>query len=340
MTENFANPAETPEPQEDKTKTGDIILNRIIEETGIPNIFDSLNDIPSTDFQSLVLEIMDKKSLKIGVKELNSALENNPFVKKSEVDQITFIKFDSLAYNLLPSNYKGIELSPLVPFATNKVLADISQKRVLSTSRNSEVISDPTTALALYCAKERMDRIKKDHKDSESINVATSQRVARQNKLKKEVQTQHFRTFTLSAAGRDVGFEKFEKENLKEHLVFFLSLLEKLNESKEYSINDIRVVVSNVGGKKELLEIIKTDVITELIDLFPEVDFEFDTKRESKYYNSLCYNILAKNKKHDEPFTVVGGGMTDWTAALIGSKKERLIFGSVGSEILGRYFKE
>jgi histidyl-tRNA synthetase len=239
----------------------------------------------------------------------------------------------------LPPKYSGIELSPLMPFATNKVLANISQKRILSTTRNSEVVSDPSTALALYCAKRRAKKIKMDPKDSELVAMATSQRVIRQNKLKKEVQNHHFRTFTIGVAGRDTGFEKFEKDNLKEHLIFFLSLLKNLNQGGEYSIREISVIISNVGQKKELLDIIKDSVVAELIELFPEVTFKFDLERRSNYYNSLCYHITAKNKSSDEPFTVVGGGMSDWTAMLVGSKKEKFLFGSIGSEILGKYFK-
>jgi hypothetical protein len=317
----------------------DIILDRIAEETGVPEIFDVLIKIPNTDLQSLFLGLMDKKSFNTGIKEINSTLENNPFVEMSKVDQSTFVKFDSLAYNLLPSEYRGVELSPLVPFATNKVLAGISQKRVLSTMRNSEVLSDPTTALALYCAKERANKIKRFSKDSELVAMATSQRAVRQDPVKKEEYSQHFRTFTIGAAGRDVGFEQFEKENLKKHLEFFLSLLEKLNESGDYIINEITVTLSDVEKKQpELLSIIKDTVVKELSETFSQIAFKFDVNRKSNYYKNLCYSISAKNK-NGELISVAGGGMTDWTEILVESKKEKLLVGSIGSETLCRHFR-
>ena len=343
MNEKFNNSPEAQEEDEKQNQENpehNIILNRVIEETGIPNLFSVLTEIPSTDFQSLLLEIMEKKSFKTGVKEINAALENNPYVEMCEVDQLTFIKFDSLAYSLLSSKYKSVELSPLVPFATNRVLADLSQKRVLSTSRNSEVISDPTTALALYCAKERAEKIRKNSKDSELVAIAASQRVIRQDQIKKEGYSQHFRTFTVSVAGRDVGFEKFEKENLKEHLNFFLSLLRELNESDNYIIDEIAVIISNVGEKQsELLDIIKDTVVKELMEEFPEVTFKIDPDRKSNYYKSLCYSISAKNKDRKKPLSIAGGGMTDWTETLVGSKKEKLLVGSIGSETLCRHFR-
>jgi len=297
-------------------------------------------EIPNTDFQSLLLEIMERKSAKTGVPEINFTLENSPFVEISEVDQSEFIRFDSSAYSLLPPGYRSVELSPLVPFGTNKVLASINQKRVLSTTRNSEIISDPTTALALYCAKERSSKVKKDSKNSESVSMATSQRVIRQDKVKKEGYSQHFRTFTVGVAGRDVGFEKFEKENLKEHLSFFLSLLRKLNESGDYNINEIIVTLSGTNSEQlELLDSIKNTIVGELTELFPEVTFNFDLDRKSNYYKSLCYTIYAKNKDGKGPVSIAGGGLTDWTEILVSSKKERFLVGSIGSETLCRHFK-
>jgi hypothetical protein len=324
---------------EDQNTERDIILDRIAKEAGVPKIFDVLMKIPNTDLQSLLLELMDKKAFNAGAKEINSILENNPFVEMSKVDQLTFVKFDSLAYNLLPPEYRSVELPPLVPFATNKVLAGISQKRVLSTMRNSEVISDPTTALALYCAKERADKIRKFSKDSELVAMATSQRAVRQDPVKKEEYSQHFRTFTIGVAGRDVGFEKFEKENLKKHLGFFLSLMEKLNESGDYVIDEITVTLSDVDKKQpELLSMIKDTVVKELSEAFPRVIFKFDLDRKSDYYKNLCYGISAKNK-NGELVSVAGGGMTDWTEILVESKKEKLLVGSIGSETLCRHFK-
>lgn len=135
------------------------IVERIKEEAGIPKLVETLIDMPNTDLQSLLLEVFEEKAGNTGVAEINTALERNPFVQMSNVDQRDLLRFDNLAYSVLPPMYRGVELSPLVPFATNRMLAGINQKRVLSTTRNSEVMSDPTTALALQCAQERARRI-------------------------------------------------------------------------------------------------------------------------------------------------------------------------------------
>jgi hypothetical protein len=163
-----------------------------------------LTEVQNANFQSLLLEVLDKKSLVQGIKDIKLESINNPYVRYCEVDQSKFLKFDMLAYHLLPEGYSGIELSPLMPFAINKQLANISQKRIFSTTRNAEIISDPTMALAICGANERLEKLREDGKNSDLIKMATSQRSIRQEKPKKEGYTTHFRTFTLSTAGRDV----------------------------------------------------------------------------------------------------------------------------------------
>lgn len=311
----------------------DKIIERIEQESGFPNIAGKLAEMPSTDFQSLFLNVVESKSDHVGVKEIREVFEKSPYIKSSEIDQSIFAKLDNIAYSLLPEGYAGVELSPLSPFGTNKVLAGISQNRVLTTTRNSEVVSDPTTALALHCANERSKRLKIDQKDSQKISAATSLRVSRQNQLKKESQRQHFRSFTVMSAGRDVGFETFEKESFTEHISYFLNLISALNSSGDYAIGEVRVKISDVSDKNTLLDILESSVVEILRTRYPNVEFPIDNERKSNYYNSLCYTILARNTDQQE-FSLVGGGMTDWTQKLVGSKKERLLFGSLGSEVL------
>lgn len=330
--EEIPNQSDTPED-----KKGNI-LGRIEKDLNVPYAKDRLANLPSRDLHSLLLEVMDSKSKKTGVSEINTAIEENPNVIPSDIPQIDFVRFDTEAYSLLPNSFRSVDLSPLVPFATSVVLSGVSQKRILSTAKKTEVVSDPTTALALQCAKERIEKIKIELKNLDCVDLATSHRVVRQNKLVKEGQNQHFRSFTIMSASRDVGSEIFEKQKLKEQLTFILSLVKRLNETGGYSIQDVRVVLSDVGLDNKLIDIVGKPVFEELSVIFPDVCFSFDLDRKTNYYKSLCYTITAKNNK-GESFSISGGGMTDWTEKLVGSKKEKLMFSTIGSEILCGKFK-
>ena len=325
--------------KEESQEKEDLIMNRIERTAGVEGLVSKIASIPNADLQSLLLDVMDKKSTKVGVKEVISSLEWNSFVARSEIDQRIFAGLDATAFQLLPETYRAVELSPLVPFGTNTFLAGISQKRILSTTRNAEVISDPTTALALQCAHERLKKIKEEPKDTDLVDLATSQRVIRQNKLKKTSQTQHFRTFTLMSAGRDQGFEKFEKEKLKEHISFLLNLFEALRGTGGYAINDVEVHISDMTENQKNIDMAINPVIDNLMAVFPRMKFSVNHDRKTNYYQSIYFTVVARNGNPGSSFHIGGGGMTDWTQKLVGSRKERLLFSSVGSEILCRYFR-
>lgn len=315
-------------------------INSIIEKkTWIVDASSKLSSLKDTSFQSLILDVLEKRALSHDVKEINKDLRENPFVSKCDVDQKTFLRFDSLAYDLLPDNYQSLELSPLEPFAVNQYLGWISQKRIFSTTRNSEVISDPTMALSLHAAQQRIDLIKKNGANPDIVSLATSHRVIRQETPKKKWYTTHFRNFTIVSAWRDKGSETFEKQQLTEHFSYFIDLLDKLNKTWEYNIEDITFVISNVDrNKPELLDIVQNSVINDLSSKYPNITFRTDKDRTSNYYSSLCYSIIAKNKDWQQ-INIGWGGLTDRTKKLVGSKKERLLVWSIWSEIINKLFK-
>jgi hypothetical protein len=132
------------------------------------------------------LDVLNKKAEAQEIKDINDILRTNPFVAKCDVDQKTLLKFDLLAYDLLPEKYQAVELSPLEPFAVNQCLAGISQNRIFSTTRKSELISDPTMALALLSGQQRTELLKQDHENSDVVSLATSHRIIRQEIPKKQ----------------------------------------------------------------------------------------------------------------------------------------------------------
>lgn len=315
-------------------------INDVIEKKiWISNASDKLSSLQNSDFQSLFLDTLRKKAENQEIKNINDILNNNPFVAKCDVDQKTFLNFDLSAYDLLPEKYQAIELSPLEPFGANQCLAGISQNRVFSTTRNSDIISDPTMALALISSQQRAELLKENHENWDIISLATSHRILRQEMPKKQWYTTHFRNFTISSAWRDSGHETFEKECLNEHLSYFIELLNKLNNSWEYDIRDITFIISNVDNNKpELMNIIDKSVLKQLEKKYSNISFRIDNDKESNYYSSICYVITAKNK--DEQEIIIGAwGTTDWTKKLIASSKERFLAWSIWTEVITKLFK-
>lgn len=315
------------------------LIESILEKkTGLSGVVGKLSNIQPASFQSLLLDVLEKRADQVWIGDINSSLKTNPYVKRCEIDQKSFLKFDLLAYDLLPNQYQSIELSPLLPFSSNQLLADIDQKRIFSTTRNAEIVSDPTMALALHLAQARSECLKQNPKSVENVAMATSHRIIRQEKPKKSWYTTHFRNFTVWVTWRDTGFESFEKKYLEEHLTFFLRLIKKLNETREYNINHPVITLLNANkNKKESFGFIAQYLIEKLSVINPDLTISECSGRNSNYYSSLWYSICAENKS-GQIVNIAWWGFTDWTQKLLWSTKERLLVGSIGSEILAKLF--
>ena len=91
----------------------------------------------------------------------------------------------------------------------------------------------------------------------------------------------------------------------------------------------------------EFLKRIQDKAISNLKAEYPKVNFGFNLHRVNGigYYENLCFSIKAKNKE-GVTFSLVDGGLTDWTQRILRNGKERLFISGIGSELFCRNFKE
>jgi hypothetical protein len=92
------------------------------------------------------------------------------------------------------------------------------------------------------------------------------------------------------------------------------------------------------GGWSSALE---SGVIEPLSERFPEVSVRFDPERHSGrgYYERACFKLHARNAAGDR-VEILDGGFTDWTQALLGDRKERLLISGLGTERVCTLFRE
>ena len=236
------------------------ILKRIAAESGIHDILKILTKMSPTDLQSLLLEVYKQKALSLQPRQIVKQYRENRFTEPSTMNQLDLINFDSIAYQVLPKTYEAIELSPIAPFGLNSVLTKISQNNVMTTSRNVEIVADPTSILAIICAHKRDALLKINPKTTEKVRLATSHRIIRQQNFDNiDGFTPHFRAFALTSAGRDTGNEQFEKELIVEHISFYLTLIKQLSSTNLYYADDITVAISDIRIIETLVDIFAID---------------------------------------------------------------------------------
>ena len=149
-------------------------LGRILRKAGVDDLLEALTErLPASDLQSLMLEVYSRVAGNGTPGKLLEQYERDRFVRPAEVDPRVLGELDRIAWRLLRPGYEALELSPLCPLGTCSVVATVSQNKMVSTARNTEVVSDSTNVMALECA------VRRRGDPASQVLLASSQRLTR-----------------------------------------------------------------------------------------------------------------------------------------------------------------
>jgi hypothetical protein len=308
------------------------LVERIQRQAGTPNLVEILAEqLAPSDLSSLMLEVYSRSSRRISAGRLLQQYERNRFVAPSTVDPRLLVEFDRLAWRLLPAGFVPLELAPLCPLGTNSVVASVSQNKVVSAGRNTEVVADSTNVLALECAVRRK-RLLRGAGAREPVLLAASHRLTRAQAFKGAGFSAHFRILSLCAAGRDEGSFEFEARRLLEQISFYLSLLAQLR-SLGSTFSQPRIAITDLTESRA--GILEERILAPLSGRHPEAKIHFDPDRTSGrgYYEGVCFKLFAMDSSGAE-IELGDGGSTSWTRSLLSDAKERLIISAIGTERL------
>jgi hypothetical protein len=303
-------------------------LERLVREAGVEGLLDALTErlVPS-DLQSLMLEVYSRIAAKGSPKRLLEQYQRDRFVRPAAVDVRVLAELDRIAWSQLPPGYQALELSPLCPLGTSSLVATVNQNKVVSTIRNTEVISDATNVLALECAaRRRRDR-------SAAVQLAASQRLTRAQGQPGPRSWAHFRLLCLCTAGRDAGASSFELQSTAAQLRFYLRYLDALG-SAGWKLSEPRIAVSDFSGGR-IAQALETQLLAPLGAEFPKAQLALDPARQSGrgYYRTLCFKIYIRDHSGAE-MEIGDGGDVPWTQVLLSDAKERLIISAIAQERL------
>ena len=303
------------------------IIERILRTAQVPDLLEVLTQrLSQSDLQSLLLEVYRKRAHTLTPRYLLQQYEQNRFVQPAAVNPKQLLEFDRLAYSVLPSSFELLELSPVCPLGTNSVVAPVDQDNAVTTIRNTEVCSDSTNVLALECARRRRGR---SHPEVET-KLCASHRLLRPHLPNDPASFPHFRIFSLCTAGRDRGSYGFEVAALREHLEFYLRLLQSAQQAG-FRLEAVRNSITVFDETH--YQVLKAKVLDKLSLSYSNVEFMFNQEQESGqgYYSGVRFQIYARDKAGTDYF-IVDGGFTDWTQQLLSNRKERLLISGMGSE--------
>ncbi|GAA2100348.1 hypothetical protein GCM10009841_14960 [Microlunatus panaciterrae] len=172
-----------------------------------------------TDLQSLQLAVARTRAEQVSPARLMRRWSEDRFVRPAEVDPRRLSRLEATLWELLPDTFAGVALSPVAPLGTCTAVGAADQNRVLSTVRNSEVVSDQTNVLAVEAARRRgLD-------PTADVHLASCHRVLRTQRFPAGFSS-HFTLFALVSSARDHGSARTEADLLSLHLRYWQRVLE------------------------------------------------------------------------------------------------------------------
>ncbi|MDA0167182.1 hypothetical protein OM076_43380 [Solirubrobacter ginsenosidimutans] len=207
--------------------------------------------------------------------------------------------------------FEPVALSPVSPLGLNAILGRIDQNNVLSTIRNTEVLADPTAALALEAAVRR-------RRGEDTVRLCAACRVLRLQPVPDVPGfTQHFELFALVTAGRSQASYGFEIDALREHIAVYRRLLAAAG------VDDYVVRL--------------TDAPPQVLEALPGVVEDAGRTQGRGYYDGMLLNITATDREGNA-VGLADGGRTDWTQRLLSNRKERLLTSGIGLGLMAERF--
>jgi hypothetical protein len=338
-----------------------------LEITGLLNAL--AEKLPPSDLRSLLLQVFRIRSAAVRPSAILAQAGRDALLAPGATSARVLMRFDSVAFEAA-SEFDAVELSPVCPFGASHALGGISQNNVLTTIRNAEVLGDSTIAMAVEAARRRST--------GEVIRMCASHRVIRLQPFDVPGFTPHFRLFGLVTAGRDTGSFRFETHHLVEHVRVYLELFRNLT-AAGFSLDNPLVEVTDmmaveaelvaagitqeeihesirahrIGESERFLQkhgialptdarhtLLESNVIEPLRAEFANAVFRVNQARLEGlgYYRSFALRISPQAPDGNR-YPVADGGFTNWTACLLGNRKERLLISGIGSEFVCKTYR-
>jgi hypothetical protein len=303
----------------------DEIIDRILRQTGDKELINKIVSLSKSDLNSLLLKVFQIHAINTKPTDLLKAFELNRFSIPSEIDPVKYHKLEAEILSLAQKlKFITVLLSPSAPLASCSAFGCVDQNNIVSATRGSEILSDPTNMLSVIIAS----KLKNNELDSKiPLHFCTTARVTRAALFPNTKRHfAHFGLFCMVSSGKDAGSYNCEKNLFVEQINLIKKLLiEKYNAK-------LAITLKKRGGYKN--NDIFFNTISDLLEnMFPDVSFSYDLEHEgNNYYKGINYKIYMD--KDNEMIEIGDGGFVDWIQKMKNNKKERCLISAIGLDRL------
>ena len=292
------------------------ILRRIEHKLSVPSLADKLaNDLSASDLNSLLTEVFAKRAENISPVELLKLYSQNGYAKPAACDAVQYRRLE--ADMLAAAEKYGITsviLSPASLFGCCSAFGAVSQNKIISSTRNLEILSDATNMLALHIASGIKDG-SLSHANSPIHLCATHRHIRYQPQFRPGM-LPHFGIFSMVSAGKSGDSYTFETGALLFQLKFYQDYwLQRHGSALSITFNRRKGYKDPDGFFSRAIK-----SVIDNIDIEISID---EQENETAYYKGLQATINALI--NGEIIEIGDMGFTDWTQKLLNNKSERLL---------------
>ncbi|MCF0077631.1 hypothetical protein [Streptomyces lomondensis] len=217
---------------------------------------EQLAAIPPRALQSVLIGLQADRAARLAAHDVYRRHMANSFTAPSELDQRDVVRFLSVAMDAIPESVRMKELSPVAALGSSSALSSISQKTVLGTIRNTEVVADGLSVLTLEAARQRKAEAVGDIWPG--VTLGTFHRELRTQTHSEPGFKPHYHALSLLSAESTPDFDDFKVRRLAEHLSTYLAIIDRA-ESIGYAAKDVTVAVSNLRVVELLIKELGAD---------------------------------------------------------------------------------
>jgi hypothetical protein len=285
-----------------------------------------------TDLQTLLLSVARERAAQVRPASLLRRWRSDRFVQPADADPRALSALEARLWQLLPEGFDGVELSPLAPLGTCSAVGPTNQNRVVSTVRGCEVVSDPTTVLALEAAARR-----REQPATGRVDLAGCHRVVRAQRFEGPGMSAHFRLLALVSSARDTRSGRTEAALLTDHLRAHAVVLGALLPAHDVLITLSCFQDGPVAERIQdtVLPAVRAALVDDPVTGRVRVEEDHGRTHGRGYYRPAALRIDVAGPSGDR-VNLGDGGFTGWTAALLGDAKERCLTSCLATEALLR----
>lgn len=275
-------------------------------------------ELTPADLRTLQIDLARTRAAEVTPASLMRRWAADRFVAPAATDSRLLARIDSRLWELLPPHFGGVELSPVAPVGTCSAVAAVDQNRIVSTVRGTEVVSDPTNALALEASWRRR------RGPGDRIDLAAAHRVLRAQRFDAPAASAHFRLFALVSSSRDKGSGISEAQMLLDHVGFWQAALADLLPHRRSRVRYTLFAPSALDDRIG-------DTVRPALDPAAVTEFAEHPDRTggAGYYSPAAIDITTQDG--GEEVEVGDGGFVNWTAQFLQNAKERCLISCVST---------